>query len=30
MSLSDVLKRLDKHGDLFEPVTKARQELPSF
>ena len=24
----DVVKRLDKHGDLFEPVLKLRQKLP--
>jgi bifunctional non-homologous end joining protein LigD len=24
----DVLKRIDKHGDLFEPVLKKRQRLP--
>jgi bifunctional non-homologous end joining protein LigD len=27
---SDVLKRVEKHGDLFEPVLKEKQRLPSF
>ncbi|MQB01082.1 MAG: ATP-dependent DNA ligase [Actinobacteria bacterium] len=26
----EVLTRLDKHGDLFEPVRKMRQKLPTF
>jgi bifunctional non-homologous end joining protein LigD len=24
----DVLKRVEKHGDLFEPVLKLKQKLP--
>jgi bifunctional non-homologous end joining protein LigD len=27
---ADVLKRIDKHGDLFEPVLKLMQKLPKF
>jgi bifunctional non-homologous end joining protein LigD len=28
LSSNQVLKRIDKHGDLFEPVRKMRQKLP--
>jgi bifunctional non-homologous end joining protein LigD len=27
--VGDVLKRIDKHGDLFEPVLKLKQKLPA-
>jgi len=27
---SDVLKRVEKHGDLFAPVLELEQKLPSF
>jgi len=26
----DVLKRVEKHGDLYAPVLELKQELPSF
>jgi bifunctional non-homologous end joining protein LigD len=27
---SDVLKRVEKHGDLYAPVLELKQQLPSF